>query len=290
MSSSPQELTGRVDLHTHSCRSDGTLAPAQLVTLAASRGVTLLALTDHDTLAGLAEARLACQQHGIRFVPGVELSSRWGDRELHVLGLGIDAGDAALCRLCDQQHARRKERIQGMAERLSMLGLPGSVIAAEALRSAAPTRSHLAAALYARGLSASAQDAFDRYLSAGRPAFMAASWPPLSDIVPTIVAAGGLAVLAHPHRYRLSRSQMAELMSEFKQLGGCGVEVSVAGMSLADASEAARIARRFDLAGSIGSDFHQPGLPWRPLGRLVKLPQDVIPITARLAQAHSAAS
>jgi predicted metal-dependent phosphoesterase TrpH len=290
MMSLPQELTGRIDLHTHSRCSDGTLAPAELVRLAATRSVTLLALTDHDTLAGLAEARLACQQLGIRFVPGVELSSRWRDLEVHVLGLGIDADDAALRQLCEQQRARREARIQAMAERLSALGLPGSAIAAQALRSAAPTRSHLAAALHARGLAASAQDAFDTYLSAGRPAFVASGWPPLSHIVAAILAARGVAVLAHPHRYRLARSRMAELASEFKNLGGGGLEVSVAGMSLAEASEAARLARRFDLAGSIGSDFHHPGLPWRPLGRLVKLPQDVTPITARLAPAHSAAS
>lgn len=285
-----QESLERVDLHTHSSCSDGTLTPTELVSLAATRSVSLLALTDHDTLAGLADAARACRQRGIHFVPGVELSCRWRELEIHVLGLAIDADRAALRSLCEQQRGRRRARIQAMAAQLTALGLPGDAMGEQALRAMAPTRSHLACALRERGFATSVQDAFDRYLSAGRPAFVAASWPPLAEILTAILEAQGMAVLAHPHRYGLSRSRLAELASEFKELGGSGIEVSIAGMSPAEAAEAARIARRFDLAGSMGSDFHQPGLPWRPLGRTVKLPENVIPITARLASAHAPAS
>ncbi|HWG76501.1 MAG TPA: PHP domain-containing protein [Steroidobacteraceae bacterium] len=277
---------GRIDLHTHSCCSDGTLRPAELVQLAAARGVTLLALTDHDTLAGLPEAQLACAQHGIQFVPGVELSCHWQEVEIHVLGLGIDASANSLRSLCGEQRQRRQQRIEAIGKRLSALGMPGSALAEKALQAAAPTRAHLAEGIRARGFVASAQEAFDRYLAGGRPAFVSAPWPALATILQHILEARGLAVLAHPHRYGLSGTRLGALTQEFKRLGGAGIEISVAGMSPAKSAEAARLARRFDLAGSLGSDFHQPGIPWRPLGRLVKLPEAVTPITARLAQAH----
>ncbi|HEX4051665.1 MAG TPA: PHP domain-containing protein [Steroidobacteraceae bacterium] len=277
---------GRVDLHTHSCCSDGTLRPAELVKLAATRSVSMLALTDHDTLEGLPEAQLACEQHDIQFVSGVELSCFWEELEIHVLGLGIDAADAPLRSLCGQQRRRRQERIEAIGERLSALGLPGRALADSALRAAAPTRGQLAEGIKTHGFTSNAQEAFERYLAPGRPAFVPAAWPSLAAILQHVLAAGGLPVLAHPHRYGLSGARLGKLSSEFKHLGGCGIEISVAGMSPAKSAEAARLARRFDLAGSMGSDFHRPGIPWRPLGRLVKLPEAVTPITARLAQAH----
>lgn len=248
----------------------------------------MLALTDHDTLQGLPEAQLACEQHGIQFVPGVELSCQRQEAEVHVLGLGIDAADASLRSLCDQQRLRRQQRVEAIGKRLSALGMPGEVLAQSALRAASPTRAHLAEGIRARGLTATAQEAFDRYLARGRPAFVPAIWPSLAAILQHILGAGGLPVLAHPHRYGLSGARLGELTDEFKRLGGVGIEVSIAGMSPVKSAEAARLARRFELAGSLGSDFHQPGIPWRPLGRLVKLPQAVTSITARLAQARSA--
>ena len=276
----------RVDLHTHSCCSDGALRPGELVKLAATRGVSMLALTDHDTLQGLPEAQRACEQLGIQFVPGVELSCRWQELEIHVLGLGIDATDEALRSLCSEQCRRRQERIETIGARLSALGLPGQMLVGEALGAAAPTRAHVAAGLQRHGFASSAQEAFDRYLTRGRPGFVASTWPSLASIVEHVLGAAGAAVLAHPHRYGLSGARLRELTHEFKRLGGAGIEISVAGMGPAKAAEAARLARRFDLAGSMGSDFHQPGIPWRPLGRLVKLPEAVTSITARLAQAR----
>jgi hypothetical protein len=286
MSEAARGQLGRVDLHTHSCCSDGTLRPAELVDLAAARGVSMLALTDHDTLEGLPEARLACESRGIHFVSGVELSCLWEDVEIHVLGLGFDAAETSLRSLCSEQRQRREHRIEAICARLSTLGLPGRDLADGALRAAAPTRAHLANGIKTCGFTSSAQEAFERYLAPGRPAFVPATWPALAAIAQHILGAGGLPVLAHPHRYGLSGTRLGELAREFKRLGGAGIEISVAGMSPAKTAEAARLARRFELAGSMGSDFHQPGIPWRPLGRLVKLPEAVTPITARLAQAH----
>ena len=272
----------RIDLHTHSNCSDGVLAPAALVDLAATRQVQLLALTDHDTTSGCDEAQSACDRHGISFVPGVELTSQWRDREIHVIGLGINRGHAPFIAHCASVLELRRERIRAMGQRLTLAGLPGEELVAEALSAAAPTRAHLARGLCSRGLAATVQAAFDRWLKRGRPGYVGAQWPNLAAAVRCITDAAGVAVLAHPHRYRMSNGVLRELVAEFKTAGGAGLEVSLAGMGPGDADRAATLARRFDLAGSIGSDFHEPGLPWRPLGRFAKLPDRIIPITARL--------
>jgi hypothetical protein len=272
----------RIDLHTHSNRSDGVLAPAALVALAAARQVELLALTDHDTGLGCDEARAACTAHGIRFVPGAELTSMWRDREIHVIGLNLDLAHAPFIDHCAGVLELRRQRVAAMGERLTRAGLPGAALAAEALAAAAPTRAHLARGLCSRGLADSVQGAFDRWLKRGRPGYVGAQWPDLAAAVRCITDAAGVAVLAHPHRYRMSNGVLRELVAEFKTAGGAGLEVSLAGMGPGDADRAATLARRFDLAGSIGSDFHEPGLPWRPLGRFAKLPDRIIPITARL--------
>jgi predicted metal-dependent phosphoesterase TrpH len=272
----------RIDLHTHSCCSDGTLAPAELVELAAGRGVRMLALTDHDCIAGCEAAAAACHARDIHFVPGVELSCRWRERVIHVVGLGIDTRQPQLRAHCEQIGRLRRERIGCIASQLSATGLPGQHLAAAALAAPSPTRTHLARALYAQGFATSVAQAFERYLRRERPEHGTTPWPELPAAVQCIVQAGGLAVLAHPHRYGLSAGGSRELAGQFKAAGGAGIEVSLAGMGPADGERAASLARRFTLAGSIGSDFHEPGLPWRPLGRFAKLPEAVVPITARL--------
>ena len=275
-------MEARIDLHTHSHCSDGVLAPAALVALAAQRHVGLLALTDHDTAMGCEAARAACELHGMRFVPGVELTCLWREREIHVIGLNLDITHAPFIAHCAAVLELRRQRITAMAQRLTRAGLPGDALAAEALAAAAPTRAHLARALCARGLATTVQAGFDRWLKRGRPGYVGAQWPELASAVQCIVAAAGVAVLAHPHRYQVSSGVLRELLAEFKAAGGAGLEVSLAGMGPGDADRAASLARRFDLAGSIGSDFHEPGLPWRPLGRFAKLPDRVTPIMARL--------
>ncbi|HTW73480.1 MAG TPA: PHP domain-containing protein [Steroidobacteraceae bacterium] len=271
-----------IDLHTHSSCSDGLLAPAALVELAATRAVRLLALTDHDSVAGLELAQQACSLRGIRFVPGVELSCDWQGRELHVVGLRIEPRDAGLLLHCEALGRLRCARLQRMGERLASLGMPADTLVAAALQAPVPTRTHLARALAAGGFARSTQEAFERYLAPGRPGFVAAAWPGLEQVMSCIRRAGGLAVLAHPHRYSLSAAQLRELLGRFKALGGEGLEVSLAGMGRSDTLRVETLAQRFELAGSVGSDFHEPGLPWRPLGRFAKLPAAIRPITARL--------
>ncbi|MGA3159238.1 MAG: PHP domain-containing protein [Steroidobacteraceae bacterium] len=273
----------RIDLHTHSTCSDGTLAPAALVALAATRQVQLLALTDHDTTAGCTEARQACLAHGIAFLEGIELTALWHECEVHIVALGIRADDPGLQQHAAAVRALRGERVRRIAARLSEAGLDGESLAAGAFAlSTVPTRTHLARALLAAGHAKDLQGAFDKWLGRGRPGYVAPEWPDVATTLTAVLGAGGTAVLAHPHRYKLSNTALRELCAQFKADGGAALEVSIAGMSPDSQARMAQLARRFDLAGSIGSDFHEPGLPWRPLGRFAKLPEAVTPVTACL--------
>jgi predicted metal-dependent phosphoesterase TrpH len=273
----------RVDLHTHSSCSDGLLSPEALVALAARRAVALLALTDHDTLLGCAAARAACAAHGIGFISGIELSCDWRGREIHVVGLRVDELAPQLLAHCAGQLERRRARIGAMAERLARAGLPGAQLGAMALAAPVPTRTHLARALCTLGFASSVQAAFEHWLKRGNPGYVGAQWPSLLVTTQQIIGAGGIAVLAHPHRYALSAGVLRELVAEFKAGGGEGIEVSLAGIGPGDADRLAALARRYELLGSIGSDFHEPDLPWRPLGRFAKLHDQITPIMARLA-------
>ena len=273
----------RVDLHTHSHHSDGLLAPEDLVALAAQRGVRLLALTDHDTTAGCAVAAAACAACGVHFVPGVELTCQWRGREIHVVGLDVDTLEPGLVAHLADMAQRRQRRLATLCERLARAGLDGAGIAG-AVRAAkpVPTRTDIARELVRRGLATDVAAAFERWLAPGRPGHASADWPELDTAVQRISAAGGHAVLAHPHHYKLSNGALRELGTAFRATGGTAVEVSLAGMGPNAASRAASLARHCGLAGSVGSDFHEPGLPWRPLGRFAKLPDGIVPLSERL--------
>ena len=268
---------GRIDLHLHSTASDGRLDPAALVAHAHRCGVQVMALTDHDTTAGLPAAAAAARELGVQFVPGVEVSAEWRGRSVHVLGLGIDAGDELLVRGMERQAAERERRAGEIARRLDRAGAPGTA-ALERVRGLTPlpTRTHFARALSELGVVFSLADAFDRYLGHGRPAAVRSRWPSMAEAVAWIRAAGGVAVLAHPLRYVLSGGARRELCGEFRTAGGSGIEVVCGGASAAQVQQAASLAHRSGLAASVGSDFHDPAIPWNPPGRLAKLP-DAVP-------------
>ncbi len=196
---------GRIDLHTHSHHSDGVLAPAELVALAADRHVQLLSLTDHDTLAGCAEAATACAQRQIEFLYGSELTALWRGREIHVVGLRLDPECSALKAQLHEVLQLRIERVRLIGAKLTREGLAGEEMVAEVLAlPGTPTRLHLAQRLIARGHAKDVDDAFQRWLGTGQRAAVPAKWPGIEQAVHAIQAAGGLAVLAHPHRYKLS--------------------------------------------------------------------------------------
>lgn len=194
-----------IDLHTHSTASDGQLSPSALVERAAARGVTRLALTDHDTVDGVAEARRAAANHGIELVAGAEISATWERRTLHIVGLGLDIEQPVLVAGLGRQQAERETRAADMGERLARIGLnDGLARARTAANGGQITRSHFADLLVADGLARNRQDAFKRYLRPGRPGYRRSIWAELADVVGWIHAAGGTAVLAHPFGYGFS--------------------------------------------------------------------------------------
>ena len=277
MDSLPETL---VDFHTHSHFSDGVLPPAQLVERARGRGVSLMALTDHDTTAGLAEARAACEVAAIRFVPGVELSATWRGQTIHIVGLAVDERHAGLQAHMAGVLERRQSRLREMGERLEKRArLPGRELAEIASGCAAPTRLHLARLLVERGFARDTQAAFDRYLNRNTPGHVPAEWPTFDAAMTVLRDNGAVAVLAHPHRYRASAGQLRELTAAFAQAGGKALEASMAGMSPNDADRIASLCRRFSLHASMGSDFHDPAVPWNPLGRWLKLQAGLEPVT-----------
>lgn len=268
-----------IDLHTHSLCSDGTLAPAELVASAVAAGVEVLALTDHDTTDGLDEAGRAAAQTPLKLIPGTEISATWRAQTIHVLGLWIDPTAPLLAELLQAQRQRRQLRMQAICARLAKAGLPGEdLLRAVQAQAGLPTRTHLAAALVAGGHVGRTAQAFRKYLGRGCPGHVAADWPPLIEVVAAVTAAGGSASLAHPLRYALSAGARRQLLADFSAAGGTALEVVSGGNGLQHADACASLAVRFGLAGSVGSDFHGPQMPWNPLGRLAKLPEHVKPV------------
>jgi 3',5'-nucleoside bisphosphate phosphatase len=270
---------GIVDLHTHSTCSDGSLPPAELVERAAAAGVGVLALTDHDTTAGLADAGAAAARLGVTLVPGVEISAAWRHQSIHILGLWIDPSSRTLRDALYAQADRRRARMRRMCAALTKAGLPGEeLLSAVEAQPGLPTRTHLAAALLAGGHVHRAEDAFRKYLGNGKRAHIAADWPPIEAAVATIREAGGVASIAHPARYTLSSGARRKLVADFAAAGGSALEIVTGANGSQHAPANAALAMRFGLSGSLGSDFHDPELTWNPLGRLAKLPDGIEPL------------
>lgn len=267
---------GTIDLHLHSTASDGRLDPAALVRHARDCGVKVLALTDHDTTAGLEQAAAEAAASGLAFVPGIEISTEWRGRGIHVLGLAIDPAAAPLAAGLEGLRVERERRAVEIARRLDAAGAPGSEALQRVMAVAVlPTRTHFARALAELGAVHSMAEAFERYLGRGRAGAVKSRWPAMTEAVAWIRAAAGVPVLAHPLRYPLSGGARRDLCHAFREAGGVGLEVVCGGASRAQVAQAESLALRTGLAGSVGSDFHDPRVPWNPPGRLAKLPRTV---------------
>lgn len=272
------------DLHCHSTASDGTLAPAAVVSRAHANGVDLLALTDHDELLGLPEAMATAAELGLRFVPGVEVSVSWLDQTLHIVGLGFDPSNGALVEGLGKVRGGRDGRAVLIAAELDRIGIRGSLEGAlrYAGNPALLSRAHFARYLVEIGISKNVHDVFLHYLARGKPGYVEHVWATLEDALGWIKGAGGLAVIAHPGRYRLSHAEMDILFDKFRDLGGDAVEVSCGAHDGGQVLAFARLARKFGLMASRASDFHGPEDSPIDLGRAPPLPQDLTPVWSQL--------
>lgn len=270
----------RYDLHCHSTRSDGLLAPAEIVRRAASRGVDVLALTDHDEVAGLAEAQEAARDTALEFVCGSELSVSWEDLTIHVIALHIDPVHAALVAGLEAIRHGREARGRRIAAALETAGIPGAWegarrhVTSERLIS----RTHFARFLVEAGHAGEMKEVFKRFLAPGLPGYVEHAWATLPDAIGWIHAAGGDAVLAHPGRYKVSPGGLHRLLSDVRDAGGDAIEVLSPSHTASQVAQFASLARKYGLRGSMGSDYHGPGESSIDLGDLPALPAGVTPV------------
>lgn len=272
-------MTAAIDLHCHSTISDGLLAPEDLVAHAAVHGVKVLALTDHDDVAGLARARKAALAHGIQFVNGVEISVTWKKRTLHIVGLRVDDQDEDLLHAFEQVRIGRETRAQQIGHDLARVGIAGAYEGAKAIaKQSIITRSHFAQFLVQSGHAKNTKSVFKKYLVKGKPGFVDHQWMTLEQAVTLIKNAGGQAVLAHPGRYDLGFINMHLLLNEFRGYGGEAIEVVTGSHQPPQFQQFATLAHRFSLKSSQGSDYHGPGISYMEMGRLPTLPMGCVPV------------
>jgi predicted metal-dependent phosphoesterase TrpH len=270
----------KYDLHCHSTRSDGVLEPRELVARAAARGVEMLALTDHDEIGGLAEARHEAGRAGLIFVDGVEISVDWDGHTLHVVGLQIDPGNRDLASGLDAIRSGRAGRAVRIAAGLAAAGIEGSLEGAYryVTNEALVGRAHFARFLVERGYASDIAGVFRKFLTPGRPGYVPHQWASLGDAMSWINASGGIPVLAHPGRYKLNNKQRETLLDTFKALGGVAVEVVTGSHTAEQYAAWGHYAQRFGLHASVGSDFHGPEESYRDLGALPPLPVGCQPV------------
>ena len=267
----------KFDLHSHTFYSDGMLSPADLLARAIERKVDVLAITDHDTLLGLAPARAAIAdgELPIRLVDGVEISTSWYEFEIHIVGLAIDPSNESLQQRLASQQERRLERAREMARRLTKHNVPDCYDAVLALANGgAVTRTHFARHLMTIGKATSMAGVFKHYLARGKAGYVPNNWVSLAEAVQWIHDAGGIAVLAHPLRYNLNGKWLTKLMREFAAAGGDAAEVASCQLTPVQKRDVWTLCQQFGLVASQGSDFHQP-TDWSDLGRGLYLTDDI---------------
>lgn len=273
----------KYDLHCHSTASDGVLSPPELVRRAAGEGVEVLALTDHDSVAGIGEGAREAGRLGIRLLSGVELTASWAGRMVHLVGLGFDPVAECLRDYLEELDHLRLERAERLAGKLMRKGMPDLLPAAlEAAGDGQIGRPHFARALVDAGLCDSEKQAFQRYLGTGKLGDVRMPWPEMARAIGVLHDAGGLCVLAHPTKYRLTFTRLRTLINDFCNAGGDAIEVAYAGIKPEHQRELLKISRQRGLKVSAGSDFHRPGSPWCELGRFLPLEADADHVLASL--------
>ncbi len=272
-------MTQIYDLHCHSNASDGALSPTELVKRAAEKSVTNLALTDHDTISGLAEAKSCADELHINFINGIELSAQWEKLGVHIVGLNINPETESLHKIIAELHIMRTERAEKIAQKLAKKGIPDAFAAVQKMATNETiTRVHFANFLVSEGHVESIPKAFDNYLGDGKIAYVPTTWTPLENAVQAIQKAGGIAVLAHPLRYKLTATRIKKLLSAFKKAGGLSMEIVTGRYNPDEVRILTNYAKQFELTGSVGSDFHSPVNSWIELGKLAPLCKSIKPV------------
>ena len=273
------------DLHCHSLVSDGTLTPEALAERAKANGVELWALTDHDEIGGQHRARAAAKAQGMRYLTGTEISVTFAGETVHIVGLGFDPDDAAMQQGLRATRGGREQRAMEMSDGLAKVGIKGAFEGALKFVSNPEqiSRTHFARFLVESGVCRETNEVFRKYLTEGKPGYVAHRWASLRDAVTWITSAKGMAIIAHPARYKFTPNEEYALFSEFKAHGGRGVEVVTGSHTAAEYVKYAETAKEFGLAASRGSDFHSPEESRTDLGTLPFLPGSLTPVWELLA-------
>lgn len=273
-------MNSTIDLHCHTTASDGVLSPEELVERAAERGIKTLAITDHDTLAGFRSAKIRADDLGIELISGIELSCVWGGITIHVVGLNMDVDSPAMKLAEERQVVSRAQRSELIAERVGKrikqtfdLDAVREYAGGDALG-----RPHFAKYMVDQGWVPNMAVAFNKYLGAGKPGDVKASWPEMEEVVGWIIDAGGVAVMAHAHLYKMTRTKLKACLADFIDYGGKGLEVAYGKMDANQRGQMTALAKEMELLGSCGSDFHGPNRFGLDLGVMSDFPKDITPV------------
>ena len=310
-------IVSNIDFHCHTNASDGGLSPSELIDRAYGRGLNAIAITDHDLTAGVADAvqiaallnakllngdadapvetyikenaevngvdngelHRAPSERTLIVIPGVEFSTTWYDEQIHIVGLGIDPNNDSLKELEAKLKVARTQRAVAIGEKLKRLGFdrPYERCCEQAREGASITRGNYARLIFQDGKAKSVDDAFHKFLRRGQDAYVKSVWGPIEETVDVIKAAGGIAVLAHPRRYKISNMRLRKLVYEFKKAGGEAIEVSSSQQRQLDRDYLVQLCHKYEMLASLGSDFHNEGFH-RDLGQNIDLPRDVTPV------------
>jgi len=283
----------RYDFHAHTHYSDGVLSPSQLVMRAHEKGVELLAVSDHDSISGIEEAKefVSSKSLSLTVIQAIELSAQSDFGDIHIVGLNIDSNNSDLVALTKQQQQKRWSRVEAMELKFKKLPVEGVLADLTASCKQVVTRSHVARSLIKLGYAKDNNQAFKKYMGKKGRVKVATDWVTMEQAISIIQGAGGLAILAHPTRYPMSNRRLSYLIEEFKIASGDAIEVSYPSIS-PDKMGWLEIQRsKNNLLASGGSDFHYPDLKWSDLGRFPRIPDDVPHVLNAIKdniQAHTA--
>ena len=267
------------DLHTHTTASDGLLSPEALVIKAKASGIDVLAVTDHDTTAGITQAVDEANRQNIKLLAGIELSVSWTDKNFHIVGLNIDPDSSALKKSLKTTRNIREQRAIEIGKSLDKHGVSNAYYEARELAGIHTiTRSHFARVLIEQGFAKDSREVFKKYLVHNKPGYVKTDWIAMETGIKLINGSGGLAILAHPMRYNITASWLRKFLVAFKESGGNGIEVVTGSSNTDEIRTVASYARRFELTGSAGSDFHGFDNTWIKLGHLAPMPESVTPV------------